>query len=221
LLGSNDADVDGYWKRVEENLRSNIVRLLFVTDSPPKELRRLVEFLNRQMKDVEVLIIEIKQYVGEGQKAMVPRVIGASSVDKNPAKGEILTEAEFMLKCMPAFVPFFQKVLSLAKEKEYSIYYAKTGFSVRKYFSFSNKYASVIYCSPNGVFQFYFGQLTISDKLADNLRRELMATGIFTETGKKTLTSVLNIEMLDKADNVIRLILDRMIEIAETFEDSG
>jgi len=48
-----------------------------------------------------------------------------------------------------------------------------------------------------------------------------MATGIFTETGKKTLTSVLNIEMLDKADNVIRLILDRMIEIAETFEDSG
>jgi hypothetical protein len=85
---------------------------------------------------------------------------------------------------------------------------------------FSDKYASIIYCSPNGIFQFYFGHLSIPEKLAENLRQELMATGIFKETGKKTLTSTLNIEMLDKADEVLKLILDRMIEIAENFNEN-
>jgi len=218
LLGSTDADVEGYWKHVEENLRSYKVRLLFVTDSTPKELRKLVEFLNRQMKDVEVLIVEIKQFLGEGQKAMVPRVIGTGIIG-TPPKGS-LTQGKFMDKCMPEFRPFFQKVIKQADEKGFSINYALTGFSVRKYLPFSDKYASIIYCSPNGIFQFYFGYLSIPEKLAENLRQELMATGIFKETGKKTLTSTLNIEMLDKADEVLKLILDRMIEIAENFNEN-
>lgn len=215
LLGSDEADVEEYWKQVEENLRSDRVRLLFVTDNPPKELRRLVEFLNRQMKDVEVLIVEIKQYLGEGQKAMVPRVIGISPMDKKPAKGAVLTEKEFMEKCPHEFAPFFQKVIGRANEKIFSIYWAKTGFSVRKYFPLSNKYASVVYCSPKGEFLFYFAQLPISEKLAEDLRRQLLSTGIFKETGKKTLTSTLDIQMLDKANDVIELILERITEIAE------
>lgn len=222
LLGSEEADVEEYWKQVEENLRSDKVRLLFVTDKPPKELRRLAEFLNRQMKDVEVLIVEIKQYLGEGQKAMVPRVIGMSPADKKSAKEAVLTEKEFMEKCPGEFAPFFQKVIEQANEKIFSIYWAKTGFSVRKYFPFSNKYASVIYCSPKGEFNFYFAQLPISEKLAENLRRQLLSTGIFKETGKKTLTSTLDIQMLDKANDVIELILERITRIAENFsEDFG
>ena len=218
LIGSNDADIEGYWRTVEENLRSNTVRLLFVTDSPPKELRRLVEFLNRQMKDVEVLIVEIKQFLGQGQKAMVPRVIG-STKDSSPAKGAILNEQEFMNRCVPEFRSFFQKLIKLADDRGFPRNFALTGFSVRKYFPFSNKYASVLYCSPNGVFQFYFGQLTISDKLAENLRKELMSTGIFKETGKKTLTSDLNVQMLDKANQVVEMIMDRMDEIAGRFSE--
>ncbi|HON35877.1 MAG: hypothetical protein WAZ20_03155 [Methanothrix sp.] len=222
LLGSDEGDVEEYWKQVEENLRFDKVRLLFVTDNPPKELRRLVEFLNRQMKDVEVLIVEIKQYLGEGQKAMVPRVIGMSPVDKKPAKGAVLTEKGFMEKCPSEFAPFFQKVIEQANEKIFSIYWAKTGFSVRKYFPFFNKYASVIYCSPKGAFYFYFAQLPISEKLAEDLRRQLLSTGIFKETGKKTLTSTLDIQTLDKANDVIELILERITRIAENFsEDFG
>jgi len=34
-----------FWKTVEVNLRDHQVRLVFVTDSAPRELRRLVEFL--------------------------------------------------------------------------------------------------------------------------------------------------------------------------------
>jgi hypothetical protein len=54
------------------------VRLVFVADEIPRELRRVVEFLNEQMT-AEVIAIEVKQYVGEGLRTLVPRVIGQTA----------------------------------------------------------------------------------------------------------------------------------------------
>jgi hypothetical protein len=53
--------------------------MVFVSDLIPPELRRIVEFLNEQMGSTEVLAIEIKQYLGEGRRTLVPRVIGQTS----------------------------------------------------------------------------------------------------------------------------------------------
>jgi hypothetical protein len=53
--------------------------MLFVADQIPSELRRIVEFLNEQMDPAEVLAIEIRQFIGEGQKILVPRVIGQTA----------------------------------------------------------------------------------------------------------------------------------------------
>jgi hypothetical protein len=50
--------------------------LLFIADEIPPELRRVVEFLNSQMDPAEVLAIEVKQFVGENLKMLVPRVLG-------------------------------------------------------------------------------------------------------------------------------------------------
>ncbi len=75
LLGS-DADIEGFWPRVKENLESTNIRLLFVADVIPPELRRVVEFLNAQMKQVEVLAIELRQFQSKGLKAIVPTVYG-------------------------------------------------------------------------------------------------------------------------------------------------
>jgi hypothetical protein len=53
------------------------VRLIFVSDQIPSELRRVIEFLNERMSPTEVLGIEIKQYVGDGDlKTLVPRMVG-------------------------------------------------------------------------------------------------------------------------------------------------
>ena len=69
LLGKEEGSaIEDYWKLVESNLRSGKVRLLFVTDETPRELRRLVEFLNEKMGDVEVLAVEIKQFVGKAKR---------------------------------------------------------------------------------------------------------------------------------------------------------
>jgi len=71
-----DADPEDFWQRVKTNLQAGKVRLLFVADQIPPELRRVVEFLNAQMDPAEVLAVEIRQYVGEEFKTLVPRVIG-------------------------------------------------------------------------------------------------------------------------------------------------
>jgi hypothetical protein len=73
---ATDETQEAFWGRVKTNLLAGRVRMVFVADEIPAELRRIVEFLNAQMKAAEVLAVEIRQYVGEGLKTLVPRVIG-------------------------------------------------------------------------------------------------------------------------------------------------
>ncbi len=78
LLGS-DADEDLFWRQVEDNLRARKMRLFFVADEIPRELRRIIEFLNDEMDSVQVLGLEVRQYVGEGVRSLVPRVVGQTA----------------------------------------------------------------------------------------------------------------------------------------------
>ena len=73
------ADAEAYWGQAAANLKAGRIRLVFVADEIPRELRRVVEFLNEQMA-AEVIAIEVKQYVGpEGLRTLVPRVIGQTA----------------------------------------------------------------------------------------------------------------------------------------------
>jgi hypothetical protein len=60
------ADAEVFWRQVESNLKAGRIRMVFVADQIPKELRRIVEFLNEQMRPAEVLAIEVEQSMGEG-----------------------------------------------------------------------------------------------------------------------------------------------------------
>ncbi|WP_051329226.1 hypothetical protein [Geminicoccus roseus] len=73
------ADPEAYWRQVEANLRSGRIRMLFVADRIPKELARIVEFLNEQMRPAEVLAVEVEQFVNAaGVRTLVPRLVGAT-----------------------------------------------------------------------------------------------------------------------------------------------
>ncbi|MGV8088118.1 MAG: hypothetical protein ACP5NU_03545 [Methanomicrobiales archaeon] len=74
-----EVEYDTMWTLMENNLKNRKIRLLFVADEIPKELKRIVEFLNEEMEDVEVLAVEVKQYTGEHLKTLVPRIIGQTS----------------------------------------------------------------------------------------------------------------------------------------------
>ncbi|MBD1881169.1 hypothetical protein [Coleofasciculus sp. FACHB-T130] len=82
FLGA-DANPSEFWEKVKTNLQAGKVRLVFVADKIPPELQRIVEFLNKQMSPAEVLAIEINQYVGQGLKTLVPRIIGQTVAGKS------------------------------------------------------------------------------------------------------------------------------------------
>lgn len=79
---------EAYWERVHTNLGAGKLRIVFVADAIPSPLRRIVEFLNRQMSATAVLAIEVKQYVDAdgAQQLIVPQVIGQTEVAR-AAKG--------------------------------------------------------------------------------------------------------------------------------------
>jgi hypothetical protein len=71
------AEGESFWQKAKTNLQAGRVRLVFVADEIPLELRRVIEFLNGQMDPAEVLAVEVKQYIGQGRmKTLVPRLIG-------------------------------------------------------------------------------------------------------------------------------------------------
>ena len=77
---AGDLGAEGFWQRASDNLRAGRVRMVFVSDEIPRELARVVEFLNGQMNPAEVIAIEIKQYLGaDGLKTLVPRAIGQTA----------------------------------------------------------------------------------------------------------------------------------------------
>ncbi len=85
FLGGETDEVS-FWGRVKTNLQVGKVRLMFVSDEITLPLRRVLEFLNDKLDPVEVLAVEIKQYVSEdGLKTLVPRIIG-KTIEAQPKK---------------------------------------------------------------------------------------------------------------------------------------
>jgi len=68
-----------FWERTRTNLRAGKIRMIFVADEIPEELKTIVEFLNEQMDPAEVIAVEVPQFEGEGLKTLVPRVYGRTS----------------------------------------------------------------------------------------------------------------------------------------------
>ncbi|MEU5186722.1 hypothetical protein AB0G83_06110 [Streptomyces klenkii] len=85
LLG--DRSPEDFWAMVEERLAAGQMRLLFVADRIPLELRAIVEFLNRQMRQTDVYAVELTQYRGNGDlRVLVPRIHGeVATAAKSPS----------------------------------------------------------------------------------------------------------------------------------------
>ena len=86
LLGT-DEGLDGFWDQVGTNLQAGQVCLVLVADEIPAEVRRVVEFLNRQMAPAEVFAVEIGHYVGQDLSTLVPRVLGLTVESERRRRG--------------------------------------------------------------------------------------------------------------------------------------
>ena len=75
------ATIDEFFGRLGDNLRAGKIRMVFVADVIPDELKRITEFLNGQMTPAEVLAVEVKQYKAESHPGtvFVPMVFGRTA----------------------------------------------------------------------------------------------------------------------------------------------
>jgi hypothetical protein len=80
---------DNFWLAVQRNLQSRTLRLIFVADYIPTELSRIVEFLNSQMNPTEVLAIELRQFVKDGIRTIVPTLHGHSEIGSMRRAGSV------------------------------------------------------------------------------------------------------------------------------------
>ena len=78
-----------FWLSVQTNLKSGNLRLLFVADWMPQELLRIVEYLNVQMNPTEVLAVELRQFVKDGLRTIVPTVHGHSRIAAAKRAGDV------------------------------------------------------------------------------------------------------------------------------------
>jgi hypothetical protein len=220
LLDQEGPDIQAYWTRVEENLHNRKIRLLFVTDEVPRELRRLVEFLNEELTHVEVLAVEIKQFQGQdtdGHKALVPRVLGLTEAVIE--KKRHVTEAQFLQHCRPEIRSFFTRVWEMAEERDYAIYWGTAGFSIRADSVRSDRLASFVYGFPSGDFQVRLHDFSrhwkIETEVLTDLRNKLLAFGVFKESGEWGLRAMVTSETILQMNQMYDFIIDQVSRMAE------
>jgi len=221
--GAAKPDTEAYWTAVERHLRNGEVRLLFVADSIPTELRSIIEFLNENMPLVEVLGIEIRQYEGQDVRALVPRVIGQTEFarqQKSPTSrsSKKTTSEEFLSECYGRIRDFFVNLFDSAETAGYEIVWGTKGFSIRLPLA-SGSMLSLFYGYPASeqwpakpLFQAYLGFIE-NDEVSAALRQELMQKVQFVEKGKHTLEVALDEEMAAKVIGV----LPELLEVAKRY----
>jgi hypothetical protein len=119
-----DVDPDAYWDTVKTNLQAEKLRLVFVADEIPSELRRVIEFLNGQMRLVEIVGIELPQYVSGDStgklRTLVPRIVGRtaeaerSKGTRSSMPGRDWDEASFLAEVGPDETKIARDILTWA-----------------------------------------------------------------------------------------------------------
>lgn len=182
-------DVDEYWSRVKSNLDAGRIRLLFVADKLPVELRRIIEFLNRHTDPVEVLGVEVRQYVGEDDlRTLVPRVFGQTveatakktgrTRSRLPSRqwdeGSYFPEIEERVGAEAAGVA--RRIYEWAQERDLRVWWGKgaqTG-SFIPILDYGDEWHSTMWVATDGRIELQFAQMAPRPPFAEAARREAL-----------------------------------------------
>lgn len=213
----NAGAIEEFWAQVESNLQSGQIRLLFVADELPREVRRIIEFLNEKMRDVEVLGVELRQYVGGKLRAMVPRVIGQTEAIRQvkSRKGtptRHTNREEFLSACPEDVRQFFEYTLDEAEHHRLSVYWGIKGFSLRVSDK-NGKLHSIYYGYPPGAHgsdkafvQGYLSSPLREPPFGEQVRKQFLSIDGFTQQGAYTLNLPLTKETIGSAQKSLKII---------------
>jgi len=76
------------WRNVERNLQAGAIRMVFVADRLPHELRRIIEFLNQYMNPMEIVGVQISR-MRDGAKPGGAEVLVTSVIGKTERGGKV------------------------------------------------------------------------------------------------------------------------------------
>lgn len=153
---------EAYWRSVDDNLAAGRLRLLFVADRIPNELRRIVEFLNAQMSTMEVLGVEIAQYAANGVEAFVPRIVGQTqaALDSKQTQRTQANEQSFIDSLPDEYCAVFEGLLREAEGRELITTWNTKGFSIRM--QLGGRPTTLFYGYPPGANGLPHAQMTAS-----------------------------------------------------------
>ena len=180
LQMDGEPDADGFWEKVATNLTATRLRLLFVADEIPDTLERIVMFLNAQMRNIEVLAVEIKQFRGESTQTLVPRVLGrVSSAPTHRSSGsrQRLTREAFLDDFTDTKERHAaQRLLDVAQNSGAVFEWGPSGVSVRMQCSLRQPLVTVAWFYPPSTTKgwmktrdFSFGAGILDEDLAEEL----------------------------------------------------
>ena len=168
-----------FWRDIQTNLQAGRIRLVFVADKIPTELKRIVEFLNAQMNPAEVLAVEVKQFVGANNlKTMVPQVVGLTlSGDSRRNPDEFQWDHDKFVGDLKArqkgqLVPVVDAILQWAKERGLRVWWGR-GKSAGSFYSFlqyRGKQYPLVSVWSNGMAEMQFQHISKKDPYLDELR---------------------------------------------------
>lgn len=84
-MAGTEYDTDDFWGRVANSLKAERLRLVFAADIIPDTLKTLIEFLNRNLSDIEVYGVEIRQYQAQDATLLTSGIVGGGSADSRRA----------------------------------------------------------------------------------------------------------------------------------------
>ena len=194
--------METFWKRLGENLQNRRIRLIFVADEIPRELKKLVEFMNEEMTNVEVLAVEVKQYLEPNglHKVLVPAVIGATQraqLAKQAGGRNKITAEMFLGRCTPQAKRFFEGLFARAADVGAFLVWGTVGCSI-KLQDHVGKLRTIVYCYPPEDFSFNLDIKPPDDQLRDTLRQQLLASQLVKESGRFTLKATITDATADR-----------------------
>ena len=211
------ANIESYWSQVEENLRNGKLRLLFVADELPSEVRRIIEFLNAKMTDVQVLGVELRQYVGNKLRAMVPRIIGQTEATRrtkstNAARSRHTTQDEMIAACPDSIQPYLVDIVKESERRNMVLYWGTKGFSVRVPTN-DGKVHSIFYCYPPGTngsqtayVEGYMAPVLRGKVIGKELTNGFLEIPGVKKLGQYTFRLPLTAETLDSARRALKVV---------------
>jgi hypothetical protein len=222
LIDRKDEEgLEAYWAQVEANLNQGRIRLIFVADAIPRELRRLVEFLNDKLIDIEVLAVEIKQFQGQDHTVLVPRVLGITEATRSKKTQEnrlpnLKSLDEFLGLCPEESRPFLSHVFEIGQKRGHKVRLARQTASLRVALT-DGGYATFIQCWIDGRFTLYLGELPFTPDQLNDFREKYLRYPVFRLSGQKTLAA----DVTHENQEQLNAILDEIFYDVEQFVQSA